>query len=447
MGGIAAIAQQQGHEVSGCDLAIYPPMSEMLARMGIAVLEGYQTSYIPNDIDIVIVGNAISRGNPILEYILKKNIPYTSGPEWLADTILKQHHVLAVSGTHGKTTTSSILAWILAENGLKPGYLIGGVANNFASTACIGESDYFVIEADEYDSAFFDKRSKFLHYRPHTLIINNLEFDHADIFEDLAAIQKQFAILLRTIPENGRIIRPKVDKAIDEVVDLGCWTPVQYVGMEEGDWQVKAIHDHGRQFLFVYGNKEYSVSWSLYGLHNIYNALAAIAAAHHIGVAIEEAIIALKTFLGVRRRMEVCGVVNHITVYDDFAHHPTSIKKTLDSLRARVGRQRIIAILQFGSNTMRDGFHQEVIIDSLKAADRVVMLQPEGHLWDVQQCVAPLPHVAVCANVDQILEKILSILKPHDHVLIMSNKNFEGIYQRLLNQLKHSMGTGTSSRI
>ena len=436
MGGIAVIARQLGHEVSGCDAAVYPPMSDTLREAGITILEGYKPGHIADDVDVVVVGNAISRGNLALEYVLKQNLPYTSGPQWLAEVGLKGRHVLAVSGTHGKTTTSSILAWILAANGLKPGYLIGGVAKNFTSTARLDDSKYFVMEADEYDTAFFDKRSKFLHYRPKTLIMNNLEFDHADIFDNLSAIQKQFAILLRTVPENGLVIRPKQGAALDDVITQGCWTPVQTFGVEEGDWQVKAMNGDGSEFSFIYDHQLYSVTWSMCGLHNVSNALAAMAAAQHVGVSVEAAVAALKTFEGVKRRMEVRGRINGITVYDDFAHHPTAIETTLKGLRARVGNQRIVAILQFGSNTMRDGVHEEkMIADSLNAADYVVMLQPEGD-WHLQNIVVQLKNAVVYDTVDQILEKLTPNLKTNDHVLIMSNKGFGGIHQRLLDSLR-----------
>ncbi|MCB1827874.1 MAG: UDP-N-acetylmuramate:L-alanyl-gamma-D-glutamyl-meso-diaminopimelate ligase, partial [Coxiellaceae bacterium] len=382
MGGVAVIAREQGHEVSGCDAAVYPPMSDTLRDAGITILEGYKAAHIPKDVDVVIVGNAISRGNPALEYVLNNNVPYTSGPQWLADVGLKGKHVLAVSGTHGKTTTSSVLAWILEASGLNPGYLIGGVAKNFSSTARLGDSKYFVIEADEYDTAFFDKRSKFLHYRPNTLIMNNLEFDHADIFDDLKAIQKQFAFLLRTVPENGLVIRPQKDDALDTVVKMGCWTPIETFGAE-GDWQLESVQPDGSSFSFNYQNKTYDVEWSMCGLHNVNNALAAMAAAHHVGISVEDGINALKTFQGIKRRLEIRGEVNGVTVYDDFAHHPTAIKTTLNGLRACVGDQRIVAILQFGSNTMRDGCHDEdAIAKSLEAANQVILLKPEGN-WSL----------------------------------------------------------------
>lgn len=436
MGGIAVIAKQLGHDVSGCDAGVYPPMSDTLRNAGVTVLEGYLPEHTPKDIDVVIVGNAISRGNPALEDILNRNIPYTSGPQWLAEMGLKDRHVLAVSGTHGKTTTSSILAWILEFAGLKPGYLIGGVAKNFSSTARLGDSDFFVIEADEYDTAFFDKRSKFLHYRPKTLIMNNLEFDHADIFDDLSAIQKQFSILLRTVPENGLVIRPKHDDALDEVIEHGCWTPVQTFGVQEGDWKIQPVEGDGSEFVFDYKNRSYAVSWDMCGLHNVNNALAAIAAAHHVGVAVETSIEALSAFEGIKRRLEVRGQVKGITVYDDFAHHPTAIETTLRGLRSRVGNQRIVAVLQFGSNTMRGGTHEATIADSLRLADQVYMLQPEGKHWDLKNIIDQLEGRAVAfENVDLILKNLIPNLKINDHVLVMSNKGFDGIHQRLLEGL------------
>lgn len=432
MGGVAVIARQLGYEVSGCDAAVYPPMSDTLRSAGITILEGYSAEQVPGDVDVVIVGNAVSRGNPALEYVLNNNLPYTSGPQWLAEAALKDRHVLAVSGTHGKTTTSSILAWILEANGLEPGYLIGGVAKNFSSTARLGASKYFVIEADEYDTAFFDKRSKFLHYRPKTLILNNLEFDHADIFEDLNAIQKQFSILLRTVASNGLLIRPQKDQALDEVIEMGCWSPLQTFGVDAEGWRLLEAKDDGSEFSFAYDNKNYSAEWSMCGLHNVNNALAAIAAAKHVDVPIEDSISALKTFRGIKRRMEIRGEINGITVYDDFAHHPTAIETTLNGLRARVGDQRIIAILQFGSNTMRDGFHDaKTIVASLKSADQVVLLKPEGD-WNINNIVAELSNASVYDNVDQILKNITPTLKPNDHVIIMSNKGFDGIHQKIM---------------
>lgn len=436
MGGVAMIARQLGHEVSGCDAAVYPPMSDTLRTAGITILEGYEPKHLSNKPDLVVIGNTISRGNPAVEYVLEKGMPYVSGPQWLAEVGLKGRHVLAVSGTHGKTTTSSILAWILESAGLNPGYLIGGVAKNFDVTACLGDSHYFVIEADEYDTAFFDKRSKFIHYRPRTLIMNNLEFDHADIFDDLAAIQKQFSILLRTVPENGLVIRPKTDLALDEVVEKGCWTPIETFGVSEGDWKAQEISGDGTQFSFTYNNKNHDVEWSQYGKHNVSNALSAMAAAHHVGVSIEDTIKALKSFKGIKHRMEVRGAVNGVTIYDDFAHHPTAIETTLNGLRARVGDQRIVAVLQFGSNTMREGVHQKGIAKALKAADKVILLQPEGKLWNLQTVVDQCDGRATSYdNVDQIIQYLVPELKTNDHVLIMSNKGFDGIHQKLLDQL------------
>ena len=437
MGGVAMIARQLGHDVTGSDAAVYPPMSNTLRSAGITILEGYDPGHLSPVPDMAVIGNAISRGNPALEYVLNEGIPYISGPQWLAEVGLKDRHVLAVSGTHGKTTTSCLLAWILETVGLSPGYLIGGVPKNFEQTARLGESKYFVIEADEYDTTFFDKRSKFIHYHPRTLILNNLEFDHADIFPDLAAIQRQFQFLLRTVPANGLIVRAEKDVALDEVIEKGCWSPIQTFGVNEGAWQARDMNSDGSQFTLYYDNQSYGrVEWTHCGLHNVKNALAAVAAAHHVGVSVNDAIRALKTFKGVKRRMEVRGCVKGVTVYDDFSHHPTAIETTLNGLRSRVGDQRIIVVLQFGSNTMRDGVHQKTIANSLRSADRILMLQPEGSAWDLNLVVQQLgERSSVHSDVNQILETLLPELKAEDHVLIMSNKGFDGIHQHLLERL------------
>ncbi len=436
MGGIALIARELGYEVSGSDQNIYPPMSETLQAAGIVIQEGYDPAHLRPLPDLLIVGNTISRGNPAMEYALNKNLAYISGPQWLAETVLRKRHVIAVSGTHGKTTTSSILAWILTQADLKPGYLIGGVPLNFPVTAALGKSPFFLIEADEYDTAFFDKRSKFLHYRPRTLIINNLEYDHADIFPDLEAIKKQFQLLLRTVPSSGVVIYPADDAEISDVLARGCWSPTQTIGTAESVWHVRNKNADGSRFELWHRDQRLGlVKWSMIGDHNVRNALAAAAAAHEVGVTSEAVISGLKSFQGVKRRMEVRGIVNEITVYDDFAHHPTAIATTLSGLRSRVGEKRVIAVLQFGSNTMSAGVHRDRLAQALQPADKVVLLRPEK--WDINGLLRELGSKAIaCDRVETIIEHLMSVVQSEDHILIMSNKGFEGIHQRLLKRLQ-----------
>lgn len=437
MGGIALIARELGHQVTGSDQSIYPPMSEALAAAGIEIKEGYDPAHLRPLPDLLIVGNSISRGNPQLEFALNKNLLYTSGPQWLAEQVLHKRHVIAVAGTHGKTTTSSILAWILTQANLNPGYLIGGVPLNFQNTAALGKSPFFIIEADEYDTAFFDKRSKFLHYRPRTLIINNLEYDHADIFPDLEAIKKQFQILLRTVPPSGAIIYPADDPEIPDVLKRGCWSATQTIGASNTLWHARNKNADGSQFELWHRDQRLGmVKWSMVGEHNVRNALAAAAAAHEIGVTSEVVIAGLKSFQGVRRRLEVRGEVQGITVYDDFAHHPTAIGATLSALRSKVGNKRIIAVLQFGSNTMKIGAHRETMTKSLRLADKVVLLRPEK--WDINPLVRELaPKAVEFDRVDSIIDYLLGQLQADDQVLIMSNKGFDGIHQRLLKRLQN----------
>lgn len=436
MGGIALIARELGFEVSGSDKDIYPPMSDTLRRAGIHVKEGYDPSHLRPLPDLLIVGNVISRGNPALEFALNKNIPYISGPQWLAENVLQKRHVIAVSGTHGKTTTSSILAWILSQAGLEPGYLIGGAPLNFNNTAALGKSPYFVIEADEYDTAFFDKRSKFLHYRPRTLVINNLEFDHADIFPDLEAIKKQFHYLLRTVPSSGSVIYPVDDPEITNVLNRGCWAGVQTVGASGAVWHVRnKNNDNSRFELWHRDQKLGVVKWSMAGEHNIRNALAAAAAAHEVGATSEALIAGLKSFKGVKRRLEVCGSVNNITVYDDFAHHPTAIAATVAALRSRISEGRIIAVLQFGSNSMEAGIYREKIAPSLRQADKVIFLKPEK--FDVSLILRELGAKAEAfERVEGIIDYLQNFARGNDHILVMSNKSFEGIHQRILKRLQ-----------
>ena len=434
MGGIAAIAKALGHKVTGSDKNVYPPMSTQLEALGITLTQGYDESQFDPAPDMVIIGNAMSRGNPAVEYVLNRNLPYTSGPQWLLDNLLKDRWVIGISGTHGKTTTSSMVAWILEFAGLKPGYLIGGVPENFGVSARVGESPFFVIEADEYDSAFFDKRSKFVHYRPKTLVINNLEFDHADIFADLAAIQTQFHHLIRMVPENGLILTPHQTPSIEDTLQRGCWSSRQSLGKE---WTAQTINPDGSEFNVLHeGDVVGKVEWSLLGQHNVDNGLMAIAAAHHAGVTLSDAINALSSFKNVKRRMELKGKVNDVTVYDDFAHHPTAIATTLEGLRNKVGQARIIAVLEPRSNTMKMGVHKDTLAKSWQLADEIFLYEPEGMNWSLKASAQHSTKPAYCMNcVEQIVEHVANIARPGDHILIMSNGGFENIHSQLLAQL------------
>lgn len=437
MSGIALLAKQSGYDVTGSDINVYPPMSHQLAEQGITLLEGYDPAHIPSNVDCVIVGNVIRRGNKAIEYVLANNIAYTSGPAWLADAILKNRWVLAVAGTHGKTTTSSLLAWILDQAGLQPGFLIGGVPENFGASARIGEKPYFVIEADEYDSAFFDKRSKFIHYHPHTMILNNLEYDHADIFPDLNAIKQQFHYLIRTLPGNGLILRRADDTNLQDVLNQGCWTPVVTFG-DQGEWQARLINQDGTAFEVFHKSKALgAVHWNLLGQHNVDNALAALAAAHHIGADMQTALQALSTFKNIKRRLEVKGKESDIIIYDDFAHHPTAIATTLAGLRAKIGSNaRMIAILEFGSYTMRSGVHKDRIQASLDHADMVVCKSTELD-WGLAAILADFKQpTALYHDVDTLVQSITPQLKSGDHVVIMSNSAFDGVHNKLLAALK-----------
>lgn len=437
MGGLAQLASAQGHTVTGSDAGVYPPMSDQLRAAGIDLMEGYDPAHLQPAPDLVVMGNALSRGNPAVEYVLDHNLPYTSGPQWLAEHVLNHRWVLAVAGTHGKTTTSSMLAWILDDNGFDPGFLIGGVADNFGVSARLGSSDFFVIEADEYDTAFFDKRSKFVHYRPHTLVINNLEFDHADIFADLAAIQTQFHHLVRTIPGIGQIIYPADTPSIDAVLAQGCWTPCQTLGFDvSADWQVRLINPDGSHFEIRHQHSQAEVNWSLLGQHNVMNAVAAIAAAHHVGVQLHDAAAALNRFAGVKRRLELRGEVNGVRVYDDFAHHPTAIETTLAGLRARVQDARIFAVLEPRSNTMKMGVHADRLASSLQTADQVMLYQPADLGWSLNDVQNQLDGKAVIhRQIEDIIQAIKQQSRSGDHVLVMSNGGFGGIHQRLLDAL------------
>lgn len=440
MGGVAAIARAAGHRVTGCDQNVYPPMSTQLAALGIDVVEGYAADQVRLAPDVFVIGNVVTRGNPLMEEILDRGAPYLSGPQWLAENVLREKWVLAVAGTHGKTTTTSMLAWILEHAGLAPGFLIGGVPENFGISARLsgrgaGErsgdpTPFFVIEADEYDTAFFDKRSKFVHYRPRTLVLNNLEFDHADIFPDLAAIETQFHHVVRTVPAGGLIVANGDDDNIARVLRHGCWTPVERFGVES-EWHV-GPDEQGAFDVSWRRAVQGRVRWALLGVHNRLNALAAIAAARHAGVPPSLAIEALTTFRNVKRRMEVRGCVNGITVYDDFAHHPTAIELTLAGLRAKVNHGRIIAVLEPRSNTMKLGVMNEQLAPSLAGADRVFCYSA-GLGWDAAAVLAPLGEKAwVCSDFGRLLQELASAVRPGDHVLVMSNGGFGGIHEKLL---------------
>jgi UDP-N-acetylmuramate: L-alanyl-gamma-D-glutamyl-meso-diaminopimelate ligase len=380
----------------------------------------------------------MSRGNPAVEYVLNRNLPYISGPQWLAENILLNRWVLAVSGTHGKTTTSSMLAWILEYAGMQPGFLIGGVPGNFGQSAAIGNTPFFVIEADEYDTAFFDKRSKFIHYHPRTLVINNLEFDHADIFADLAAIQTQFHHLIRTVPAEGLVITPHAIPAIEQTLERGCWTPRQTLNDVQADWQLAETAEDGHSFTVQHNQNTGKVDWSLLGQHNVNNALAAIAAAHHVGVTVEHACEALNQFKGVKRRLELRGECRGIKVYDDFAHHPTAIATTLQGLRANIGQQRLIAVLEPRSNTMKMGVHEHTLAASLIAADMVILYQDPQLTWSLDNIQQQLGDGSVLLrNIDDVVEQLVNQSKSGDHIVVMSNGGFGGIHQKILDALNN----------
>jgi UDP-N-acetylmuramate: L-alanyl-gamma-D-glutamyl-meso-diaminopimelate ligase len=426
MGGIAAIAKQAGHRVTGCDANVYPPMSTQLEAMGIELIEGFDSGQIKLEPDVFVIGNVVSRGNPLMEEILNRGLPYISGPQWLAENVLHDKWVLAVAGTHGKTTTSSMLAWILEYGNLQPGFLVGGVPQNFGISARLTETPFFVIEADEYDTAFFDKRSKFVHYRPRTAILNNLEFDHADIFPDLAAIETQFHHLVRTVPGNGLIVANGREASLERVLARGCWTPVEKFGVADG-WLMGGADTIAFKEAF-----QGRLQWDLLGDHNRMNALAAIAAARHAGIPAEVSIEALAAFRNVKRRMEVRGVVNRITVYDDFAHHPTAIETTVAGLRQKVGDARILAVLEPRSNTMKLGVMKDALPGSLKDADQVFCYGANLG-WDAAAALAPLQgKAATFDDLGALVAAVASAAHPGDHVLVMSNGGFGGVHGKLL---------------
>ena len=441
MGGIAVLARQAGYHVTGCDANVYPPMSTQLEDQGIKLIEGFGVEQLDLEPDIFVIGNVVSRGNPLIEEILNRSLPYISGPQWLSQSILHDKWVLAVAGTHGKTTTSAMLAWILEYAGLNPGFLIGGIPQNFGVSARLpspqpsprgrggSEGGFFVREADEYDTAFFDKRSKFVHYHPRTAILNNLEFDHADIFADLDAIETQFHHLVRTVPGNGLIVSNGNEISLDRVLERGCWTPVESFNSNDG-WQIDADNR-----ITLRDKLLGTLDWELFGEHNRHNALAALAAARHAGVPIAQGLAALGEFRNVKRRMEVRGVTNGVTVYDDFAHHPTAIETTVAGLRHEVGNARILAVLEPRSNTMKLGVMKDALPGSLKAADLVFCYA--GNLgWDARSALAPLGSKAIIEDdLDALIGRITASAQAGDHILVMSNGGFGGIHEKLLKKL------------
>lgn len=436
MGGVARLARDLGHTVTGSDANTYPPMSTQLESLGIQLYEGYSNTNISQEIDIVVVGNTISRGNPELEHVLDKGLAYTSGAQWLSEYVLQGRWVLGVAGTHGKTTTSSILTWLLEDNQLSPGYLIGGVPENFGESARLGETPFFVIEADEYDTAFCDKRSKFVHYRPRTVILNNLEFDHADIFADLAAIQTQFHHLIKTIPQDGLIIHNQQSPAIEQVLDQGCWSNNVSFGSMGCDWQCKKISADASKFTIIYQDQEYQARWSLIGEHNMHNATSAIAAAHHVGIPVEHAVKSLSSFKSVKRRLEVLYENDKIRIYDDFAHHPTAITETLNALRNKVGDQTILAVLEPRSNTMKQGVHKHLLGKSLQCANNALIYADSNVSWDINAIADD--KIATFNNTDDLLESLLQTVNDNDqfsNIIIMSNGGFENLHQRLIEKL------------
>jgi len=450
MAGVALLARSLGHQVTGCDAKLYPPMSTQLAAQGIRYTEGYDPAQLEGiQPDVVVIGNALSRGNPLVEAVLDRGLPYTSGAQWVAEHVLHGRWVLAVAGTHGKTTTSSLLAWILEHAGFSPGFLVGGIPENFGVSARVGQGDFFVIEADEYDTAFFDKRSKFLHYRPRTLVLNNLEYDHADIFPDMQALERQFHYLLRTVPPSGRIIVKADDRHLASVLTQGCWSTLEYFAeVQPGDapggrkknapgWLIQALTPDGSRLSVLHdGVVRGEAEWGLIGSHNLQNALAAIAAAHHVGIPVSAALEALHGFRNVKRRLEIRGVSAGVTVYDDFAHHPTAIATTLAALRARVGNARIHAVVEPRSNTMRMGVHRDTLGPSLVLADRVYLLKPADLDWNIERATRPLEgRGRSYESVEAILEALIGDVRAGDHVVIMSNGGFGDIHQRLLERL------------
>jgi UDP-N-acetylmuramate: L-alanyl-gamma-D-glutamyl-meso-diaminopimelate ligase len=442
MGGIAAIAREAGHRVTGSDRNVYPPMSTQLAALGVEVIEGYEPDQLKLNPDVFVVGNVMSRGNALVEALLDSGRPYESGPEWLARNVLQGRWVLGVAGTHGKTTTTGLLTWILEHAGLAPGFLVGGVPLDFNVSARLGGGRHFVVEADEYDTAFFDKRAKFVHYRPRTAILNNLEHDHADIYPDVASIQKQFHLLLRTVPSNGRLVVNAADRNLAGVLEMGCWTPVERFTAEAGiatDWRIDADAANGyASFEVWHGERRVGeVDWNMLGRHNAENALAALVAARHAGVDERVALEALRRFAGVRRRLEVRGTVRGVVVYDDFAHHPTAITTTLDAVRRKARDGRVIAVLEPRSNTMKLGTHKSALAESLRSADRVFVYQSPEVKWDVADAMQPLGRLAtVHTDLGQLTAALAAAARAGDHLVLMSNGSFGGLHERLLAALE-----------
>jgi len=445
MGGLAALARESGHRVTGCDANVYPPMSDQLRALDIELIEGYGADQLGLEPDLFVVGNVIVRGNALMEAILDAGAPYTSGPQWLADNVLQGRHVLAVAGTHGKTSTTSMLAWALEQAGLEPGFLVGGVPLNFGVSARLGKGKTFVIEADEYDSAFFDKRSKFVHYRPRTAVLNNLEFDHADIFDDLKAIERQFHHLVRTVPAHGRIVVNAREESLQRVLAMGCWSEVQRFGARKEEPGALRARGEPHAFDVLRGSLKIArVEWPLLGEHNQLNALATIAAAEHVGVAPEVAARALASFQNVRRRLELRGEVGGVKVYDDFAHHPTAMRTTINGLRRKVDasqasqpgpRERILAVFEPRSNTMKLGSMKAQLPWALEEAD-LSFCHSGGLGWDATQALAPLGALAtVSDSIDDLVRKVVAAARPGDHVLCMSNGGFGGVHAKLLDAL------------
>ena len=435
MGGVAALAREQGHAVDGSDLNVYPPMSTQLEHLGITLSQGYRPEAIAADTDVVVVGNALARGNAAVEHVLDAQLNYTSGAEWLRDNVLPGRTTLAVAGTHGKTTTTSILAFLLDAAGRDPGFLVGGVPENFGVSARMGSGKEFVVEADEYDTAFFDKRSKFVHYRPTVAILNNLEYDHADIFPDLAAIQRQFHHLVRIVPGNGRLIVNGEDGALKEVLAMGCWTPVERFAIDaDVEWRARLLREDGSEFAVLHHGQEIAVvRWDMLGRHNVMNGLAAVAAAHAVGVDLAAVIPKLVDFVSVKRRLENIGNARGVTVYDDFAHHPTAIRTTLEGLRARVGAARVLVAMEPRSHSMRMGAHAGQIAPALDAADVTVFLHRPELAWDAGTVVSALRGLGeTAASVDALIERLTQLARPGDHLVFMSNGGFEGAPRRAL---------------
>ena len=440
MGGIAAIAKQLGHKVTGSDLNVYPPMSTQLEDLGIELTQGWDTKQFEPVPDVVIIGNALSRGNPAVEYVLDRKLAYTSGPEWLKNNVLKDRWVLAIAGTHGKTTTSSMLAWILEDAGFDPGYLIGGVPGNFDVSARAGSAPFFVIEADEYDTAFFDKRSKFVHYLPNTLLLNNMEFDHADIFRDLDAIKTQFHHLVRTVPGNGLILINGKDDNLADTLERGCWTPTQTI-TGNGNWQYQPINNELAKFdgskfdVLLDGETKGTVDWQVTGEHNVSNGLMALAAARHAGIELQTSIPSLSKFIPPKRRKELVCKTGGVTLYDDFAHHPTAIATTLEGLRNKVGTNRIITILEPRSNTMKMGIHKDRLNDSWQLSEQVFLYLPEPS-WEIES----EPKLTISQDIENIVQQVIDICRPSDHIVLMSNGGFAGIRQKITDALANKFG-------